>query len=185
MNEVTKQVIQKMEKLGTKYLLLQFTGADGFLKGVEMSKRSFSQADQVGVDGSSIGFLRTKHSDMVIVPDPETVTIVPWQDNTACVFCDLRSTDTHERIRADPRGILANINDELYKQYGANYFARPEMEFYILTPDLQPIDNAKYMALPPRDRGYFVRKILVETLELVNLPYKTFHSEVGTAQHEL
>ena len=41
MSESKKAVIQKMETLGAKYLLLQFTGADGNLKGVEMSKRSF------------------------------------------------------------------------------------------------------------------------------------------------
>jgi glutamine synthetase len=178
-------VIQKMEKLGAKYLLLQFTGADGNLKGVELSKRAFSKIDKVGVDGSSIGFLRTKRSDMIIVPDPSTVTLVPWQDNTACVFCDLRSTDTNERLATDPRGILAQINQELLKEFDANYYARPEMEFYILTPDLQPVDSATYMGLPPRDRGYFVRKMIVETLELINLPYKTFHSEVGKSQHEV
>ena len=178
-------VIQKMEKLGAKYLLLQFTGADGNLKGVELSKRAFSNIDQVGVDGSSIGFLRTKRSDMIIVPDPSTVTLIPWQDNTACVFCDLRSTDTNERIATDPRGILAQINQELYQEFDANYYARPEMEFYILTPDLKPVDSATYMGLPPRDRGYFVRKMIVEILETINLPYKTFHSEVGKSQHEI
>ena len=178
-------VIQKMEKLGAKYLLLQFTGADGNLKGVELSKRAFSNIDQVGVDGSSIGFLRTKRSDMIIVPDPSTVTLIPWQDNTACVFCDLRSTDTNERIATDPRGILAQINQELYQEFDANYYARPEMEFYILTPDLKPVDSATYMGLPPKDRGYFVRKMIVEILETINLPYKTFHSEVGKSQHEI
>ena len=178
-------VIQKMEKLGAKYLLLQFTGADGNLKGVELSKRAFSKIEQVGVDGSSIGFLRTKRSDMIIVPDPNTVTLVPFIDNTACVFCDLRSTDTNERIATDPRGILTLINQELYKEFDANYYARPEMEFYILTPDLKPVDSATYMGLPPRDRGYFVRKMIVEILETINLPYKTFHSEVGKSQHEI
>ncbi|MHA2175564.1 MAG: glutamine synthetase family protein [Candidatus Hodarchaeales archaeon] len=178
-------IVQKMEKLGAKYLLLQFTGADGNLKGVELSKRAFSKIDQVGVDGSSIGFLRTKRSDMIIVPDPSTVTLVPWQENTACAFCDLRSTDTKERIATDPRGILAQVNQELFEEFQANYFARPEMEFYILTPDLKPVDSARYMGLPPRDRGYFVRKMIVETLESINIPYKTFHSEVGKSQHEI
>ncbi|MFX0085719.1 MAG: glutamine synthetase family protein [Candidatus Hodarchaeota archaeon] len=185
MSDTKKAVIEKMEKLGAKYLLLQFTGADGDLKGVEISKRSFSQAEQIGVDGSSIGFLRTKQSDMIIEPDPLTVTIVPWQENTACVFCDLRSTDTHERISDDPRGILAEVNKSLYDEFQAIYYARPEMEFYILTSDLQPIDSSSYMSLPPRDRGYFLRKIIVETLEDINLPYKTFHSEVGPGQHEV
>ncbi|PWI46954.1 hypothetical protein CEE45_14305 [Candidatus Heimdallarchaeota archaeon B3_Heim] len=183
--EIRDNIIKKMEKIGSKYLLLQFTGADGNLKGVELSKRAFSKIEQVGVDGSSIGFLRTKRSDMIIVPDPSTVTLVPWQDNTACVFCDLRSTDTHERIATDPRGILSEVNRSLLEEYNANYYARPEMEFYILTSDLKPVDTATYMALPPRDRGYFVRKMIIETLELVNLPFKTFHSEVGKSQHEI
>ncbi|MCK4848006.1 MAG: glutamine synthetase, partial [Candidatus Heimdallarchaeota archaeon] len=185
MSEVRNAVIQKMEKLGAKYLLLQFTGADGNLKGVELSKRAYSKIDQVGVDGSSIGFLRTKRSDMIIVPDPSTVTLVPWQENTACVFCDLRSTDTNERIANDPRGILAEVNRSLYEEFNANYYARPEMEFYLLDNELKPVDSAGYMALPPRDRGYFVRKMIVETLELINLPFKTFHSEVGNSQHEI
>ena len=185
MSEPKKAVIQKMEKLGAKYLLLQFTGADGNLKGVEMSKRSFLQADQIGVDGSSIGFLRTKQSDMIIEPDPLTVTLVPWQDNTASVFCDLRSADTHERISEDPRGILASVNESLFNEFQANYYARPEMEFYILTSGLEQIDSSSYMSLPPKDRGYFLRKLIVETLEEINLPYKTFHSEVGPGQHEV
>ncbi|MHA1443660.1 MAG: glutamine synthetase family protein, partial [Candidatus Hodarchaeales archaeon] len=185
MSELRNAVVQKMEKLGAKYLLLQFTGADGNLKGVELSKRAFSKIDQVGVDGSSIGFLRTKRSDMIIVPDPSTVTLVPWQENTACVFCDLRSTDTNERIANDPRGILAEVNRSLFEEFNANYYARPEMEFYLLDSELKPVDSAGYMGLPPRDRGYFVRKMIVETLELINLPFKTFHSEVGCSQHEI
>jgi glutamine synthetase len=174
-----------MEKIGAKYLLLQFTGADGNLKGVELSKRAFSKIDQVGIDGSSIGFLRSKRSDMIIVPDPSTVTLVPWQDNTACVFCDLQSTDNNERIANDPRGILARVNKSLFEEFNANYYARPEMEFYILDGELKPVDSATYMGLPPRDKGYFVRKLIIETLELVNLPFKTFHSEVGKSQHEI
>ena len=186
MDDIRKAVIQKMDQLKAKYLLLQFTGADGHLKGVEISKRSFSKVNQVGVDGSSIGFLRTKQSDMVIVPDPSTVTMVPWQENTACAFCDLRSTDdTHERIAADPRGILARISKELYDEFQATYYARPEMEFYILSSDFQPTDSATYMELPPRDKGYFLRKMIVETLDHVNIPFKTFHSEVGPGQHEI
>ena len=185
MSEARNAVIQKMEKLGAKYLLLQFTGASGDMKGVELSKRAFSKIDKVGVDGSSIGFLRTKRSDMIIVPDPSTVTLVPWQENTACVFCDLRSTDTHERIANDPRGILAEVNKSLFEEFNANYFARPEMEFYILDSGLKPVDSATYCSLPPRDKGYFVRKMIIETLELVNLPFKTFHSEVGKSQHEI
>lgn len=178
-------ILKMMEKLDAKYILLQFTGADGTLKGVEMNKRAFIKADTVGVDGSSIGFLRTKSSDMIISPDPETVRIIPWQDKTVSVFCDLRSTDTKDRISADPRGILAKTCDKMEKEYNACYYARPEMEFYVLTEDMKPVDTSSYMSLPPRDRGYFLRKLIVETLDKVDLPYKTFHSEVGKSQHEI
>lgn len=180
-----KIILDKMEKHGAKYLLLQFTGADGHLKGVEISKNAFAKADQIGVDGSSIGFLRTKRSDMIIEPDSSTLTRIPWQDNTACVFCDLRSTSTHEQISSDPRGILERVTRELKENYQAEYFARPEMEFYILTSDFQKIDSGSYMSLPPKDKGYFLRKLIVNTLDEVGLPYKTFHSEVGPGQHEI
>lgn len=185
MTSTKNEILRVMEKIGAKYILLQFTGADGHLKGVEMSKRSFSNTEQIGVDGSSIGFLRTKQSDMIIVPDPTTITLVPWQDNTACVFCDLRSTDTHEQIAADPRGILVNITKQLFNEYEAYFYARPEMEFYVLSANHKPVDHATYMELPPKDRGYFLRKLIVESLDRINLPFKTFHSEVGPSQHEI
>ena len=185
MVEPKKEIVRKMEQLNAKYLLLQFTGADGQLKGVEMPKKAFLEADNIGIDGSSIGFLRTKRSDMIINPDPSTITLIPWQERTVCVFCDLRSTDTHERISNDPRGILAKINDELINEFEANYYTRPEMEFYVLTSDFQRIDSSGYMGLPPKDKGYFLRKLIVETLDTVNFPYKTFHSEVGPGQHEI
>ncbi|MFX0170459.1 MAG: glutamine synthetase family protein [Candidatus Hodarchaeota archaeon] len=185
MPEKKEIILQKMEKIGAKYLLLQFTGADGHLKGVEISKQSFAKADQIGVDGSSIGFLRTKRSDMIIEPDPLTVTMVPWQEKTACVFCDLRSTDAQERIFADPRGILKKITEEFKTEFKAEFFARPEMEFYILTANFEIIDSASYMSLPPKDKGYFLRKLIIETLDQVNIPFKTYHSEVGPGQHEI
>jgi glutamine synthetase len=178
-------ILQKMEKIGAKYLLLQFTGADGHLKGVEISKQSFAKTDQIGVDGSSIGFLRTKRSDMIIEPDSLTITKVPWQEKTASVFCDLRSTDPQERIFADPRGILKKITQEFKTEFMAEFYARPEMEFYVLTANFEPIDSASYMSLPPKDKGYFLRKLIIETLDQVNIPYKTYHSEVGPGQHEI
>ncbi|MHA1166659.1 MAG: glutamine synthetase family protein [Candidatus Hodarchaeales archaeon] len=179
------EIVQQMEKMGAKHLILQFTGADGHLKGVEISRSAFAKADQIGVDGSSIGFLRSKRSDMIIDPDPTTVTKVPWYEGTASVFCDLRSTDTRERIAADPRGILKEITGQLMNEYQARYFARPEMEWYFMTSDLKPVDTASYMVLPPRDKGYYLRKLIVDTLDKVNIPYKTFHSEVGPGQHEV
>ncbi|MFX0205618.1 MAG: glutamine synthetase family protein, partial [Candidatus Hodarchaeota archaeon] len=118
-------------------------------------------------------------------PDPLTVTMVPWQEKTASVFCDLQSTDAQERISADPRGILKRITKEFKTEFMAEFYARPEMEFYILTANFEPVDSASYMSLPPKDKGYFLRKLIIETLDQVNLPYKTYHSEVGPGQHEI
>ncbi|MFX0053009.1 MAG: glutamine synthetase family protein [Candidatus Hermodarchaeota archaeon] len=122
---------------------------------------------------------------MIIEPDSLTVTKVPWQEKTASVFCDLRSTDAQESISADPRGILKRITKEFKTEFMAEFYARPEMEFYILTSNFEPIDSASYMSLPPKDKGYFLRKLIIETLDQVNIPYKTYHSEVGPGQHEI
>ncbi|MHA1973166.1 MAG: glutamine synthetase family protein, partial [Candidatus Hodarchaeales archaeon] len=52
-------------------------------------------------------------------------------------------------------------------------------------PDYSLVDQASYMALPPRDKGYVLRKEIVRILDSINIPFKTFHSEVGPGQHEI
>ncbi len=87
----------------------------------------------VAFDGSSIaGFRGIEESDMVMMPDTESVFVDPFTDHpTLIVMCNIYTPDG-ERYERDPRSI-AQKAEEFLQTTGvgtAAYFA-PESEFFI------------------------------------------------------
>ncbi|WP_298217463.1 glutamine synthetase family protein [Halothiobacillus sp.] len=75
--------------------------------------------------------------DMVLVPDPSTVRLVPWAvDPTAQVIMDCLF---HDGTRVDfaPRNVLRKVT-ELYKSMGWSPIVAPELEFYLLARNTDP-----------------------------------------------
>jgi glutamine synthetase len=87
----------------------------------------------VAFDGSSIpGFRGIEESDMVMVPDTESVYVDPFTAHpTLIVMCDIHTPDG-ERYDRDPRGIAQKAEEYMNKSGvgTAAYFA-PESEFFI------------------------------------------------------
>lgn len=85
--------------------------------------------------------------DMLLVPDPSTLRIVPWaSDPAASVFLDCFRSDG-STVEASPRGVLRNVLAR-YAERGWEPVVAPEVEFYLLTPHLDPNDEAE----PPKGR---------------------------------
>ncbi|WP_152394729.1 type I glutamate--ammonia ligase [Paenibacillus guangzhouensis] len=87
----------------------------------------------VAFDGSSIpGFRGIEESDMVMMPDPESVYIDPFTAHpTLIVMCDIHTPDG-VRYERDPRSIAQKA--EQYMQttgVGTAAFFAPESEFFI------------------------------------------------------
>ena len=75
--------------------------------------------------------------DMVLVPDPSTVRLVPWAvDPTAQVIMDCLF---HDGTPVDfaPRNVLRKVTD-LYKSMGWSAIVAPELEFYLLARNTDP-----------------------------------------------
>lgn len=75
--------------------------------------------------------------DMVLVPDPSTVRLVPWAvDPTAQVIMDCLF---HDGAPVDfaPRNVLRKVTD-LYKSMGWSVIVAPELEFYLLARNTDP-----------------------------------------------
>ncbi len=70
------------------------------------------------------------YRDQQLVPDPSTVRIVPWLEDTAKVICDAR-WGPGEPIEAAPRYVLKRLLDETEKM-GYAVFMGHEFEFYLL-----------------------------------------------------
>ncbi len=86
--------------------------------------------------------------DIVLKADPRTVRVVPWApEPTAQVIHDCFYSDGR-RVTMAPRHVLRNVL-ELYAQRGWEPVVAPELEFYLIEPNI----DADYPLKPPVGRS--------------------------------
>ena len=119
--------------------------ADKFGSGqMKMPEAIFSQT----VSGNYIEDPRNvEDRDMLLVPDPQTLRPVPWAtDPAASVFLDCFRRDMTQ-VPTSPRGVLRNVLEK-YEERGWRPVVAPEVEFYLLSPQSDPMQDAE----PPEGR---------------------------------
>ncbi len=88
-------------------------------------------------DASAVVSAATK--DVYMIPDPETIRLVPWyEEPTAQVICDAFHF-SHEPVEIAPRRILKQVL-ELYAERGWVPTIAPELEFFLVDVNTDP-DN--------------------------------------------
>ena len=178
------------EKNKIKYIQFHFTTFLGEFKSVEFPAKIWDEMKEgTGIDGSSLGFLKAEQSDLQIIPDLDTFRIIlskihaPWEARTGSFICDI-TDNKGEPYSICPRGILKKqIN--IAKDLGYDFITRPELEWYFLTKKLEPADNGSYMDLYPKDKLFYLRRKISDSLLNVEIGIKTIHHEVGPGQHEI
>ncbi|MEM4699764.1 MAG: type I glutamate--ammonia ligase [Candidatus Nezhaarchaeales archaeon] len=151
------EVLGMLRELKVRFVDLQFTDVRGRLQHTTITSHSLDKGDfERGVpklDGSSIrGFAEVQASDMVLVPDPSTFSIIPWSSpecRTARLICDVYLGFGEGRLTRDPRYAAQRaerlLTDEL-GQGSVSYWG-PEPEFFIF-------DRVEWDALSPRAQSY-------------------------------
>jgi glutamine synthetase len=143
----------------------------------------------MGFDGSSIqGFARIQESDMVAMPDPTTLQILPWRSggqNVAVMFCDVLNPDGSP-YECDPRYVLKK-NLKRAEEMGYTFYVGPELEYYYFQSPESPeiLDKGTYFDMTPLDLAIDLRKETVLTLEKFGIQVEYSHHEVGPSQHEI
>jgi glutamine synthetase len=179
-----KDYLELFKENGINYIQFQFTTILGEFKGVDFPVKIWdTMKDGTGIDGSSLGFLKTEQSDMKIVPDLSTFAIFPWNSNVGRFICDV--TDNKGKAYPTcPRGILRKIMGKA-ASLGFKFLTRPELEWYFITKDREPADNGGYMDLPPKDQFNELRHQISNAMMKMGVDIKTIHHEVGPSQHEI
>ncbi len=188
--EITRRVAEK----GIEFISLQFTDIVGLVKSVTIPVEELETALDRGIwfDGSSVeGFARIAESDMYLVPDLDTFSVIPWEQDsgaTARFICDVY-TPSGEPFPGDPRQVLKRAIQEA-AALGLSYHAGPEPEFFLFKRDEdgeavpRPHDQGGYFDLST-DRGVEVRKRMVRALSAFGIRVEASHHEVATGQHEI
>lgn len=196
MSDKIGQIIEKMTECGTKFLRLQFVDIHGTPKNMAIPIVRPDQVEDIikdGLlfDGSSVeGFVDINESDLILKPDPDTFSTLPWrpEEKGVCRFiCDVYWPEG-QPFEGDPRYVLKRALEKAEKA-GYEYNVGPEPEFFILDQDeegnLIPNDNGAYFDVEPVDQGTDLRRQLVMDLEALNFDVEVSHHEVAPGQHEI
>ncbi|HLO04677.1 MAG TPA: type I glutamate--ammonia ligase, partial [Symbiobacteriaceae bacterium] len=191
-----QEVMELVQELDVRFIRLQFTDILGVTKNVDIPVEQLDKAldGQILFDGSAIeGFVRIEESDMLLLPDPTTFAVFPWQEQgegaTARLICDVLHPDGTP-FEGDPRGMLKRMLAEA-KALGYELMVGPEPEFFLFQrePDGKPstrtIDQASYFDLGPVDRGEECRRDCVLALQKMGFEIESSHHEVAPGQHEI
>lgn len=178
-----------------KFIRLAFCDVFGVPKNVSIMPEELPRAfsDGISIDASAIrGFGDEAHSDLLLFPDSETLTVLPWRPSHGRVvrlFADIRRSDG-SLFPLDTRNILKKTIADAQNE-GVNVNFGTEFEFYLFRLDADgnattiPYDNAKYMDIAPLDRGENVRREICLTLIEMGIRAESSHHEDGPGQNEI
>ncbi len=188
-------LLQRAEEQRVAFINLQFTDVLGMVKTVTIPRHALEDALGHGVwfDGSSIeGFARMVESDMYLVPDPATYSLVPWDQHeglaTARLICNIYTPDG-KPFGGDPRHVLATVTRQA-AELGFAFHVAPELEFFLFKSD----EQGRPLPVPHDDAGYFdvstdqatlIRRQMVRALQGLGIIVEAAHHEVAAGQHEI
>src|SRR5918996_1564054 len=192
-----QEAISFCEENDVRFVSLWFTDLLGQLKSFSIHAAELDDAFEggMGFDGSSItGFNPIEESDMIAMPDPTSLRIIPWRPDvekrTARMFCDIR-VPGGEAYEGDPRWIMRRALERAKEMGFDDYFIGPELEYFYFRsakPDdgvPETLDQGGYFDLTTLDAGSDVRRETILALEQLGIHVEYAHHEVGPSQHEV
>lgn len=133
----TREVSRTIKDEDIVFVDLKFVDLPGVLQHITMPIEVFDEKmfiEGVGFDGSSIrGFQRIHESDMLIVPDRETMFVDPFMDDPTISFlCNIKDPQTHKIYSRDARAVAQRAERYIVTEGIADTaFFGPELEFFI------------------------------------------------------
>ena len=132
----TKQnVIDYVNEEDVKFIRLVFCSSKTVQKNISIMPNQLENAFEKGIAISSShieGF--EKYGQIVLHPDPDTISLLPWRPSQGRVirmFCDLTTTSGEEIVTSSRRILkeaIQNIKDE-------DIYFSTEFEFYLFKMD--------------------------------------------------
>lgn len=189
-----EEVLALVAEHKVKFVKLQFTDVNGFLKAVTIPIEKLEDAIEHNVwfDGSSIeGFTRIFESDMYLKLDLSTFVVIPWTRGTSTVscriICDVYMPDG-KPFEGDPRYILKKQIERIHAK-GLEFYVGPELEFFLFKKEndvikLIPHDAAGYFD-QSIDLAHEIRGEMSLALADFGMDVEALHHEVAAGQHEI
>lgn len=195
MTYAIKEVIEFVKENDVKFIRLAFCDIFGVQKNISIMPSELERAFREGIsfDASSIqGFTDVSKSDLLLFPDPNTLSVLPWRPQQGRVvrfFCNIKTPD-NKIFECDSRNILRNIVKKCSEK-GYTPYIGTECEFYLFKTDEQgeattiTHDKGGYFDISPIDKGENIRREICLCLEEMGIKPESSHHEHGPGQNEI
>ena len=179
MKRTAQDILNFVEDNDVKFAKLTFCDIFGNQKNVSLFASELPRAFSEGVsfDGSSIaGFMNVEESDLVLWPDPDTATVLPWRPTEGRVirmYCDI-TLPNGKPFEGNCRGYLQSVVKRA-RAMGLTCNVGCECEFYLFETDENgnptriPLDMGGYFDIPPLDKGENIRREICFAIEEMGL----------------
>lgn len=193
MQYTKSEVLDFIEENDVKFIKLAFCDIFGCQKVIAIQPALVPEALETGIpiDASRItGFEREHDSELFLVPDTSTMSLLPWRPVHGRVvrfYCDICRADG-SGFDIDCRGILKKAVD-IAKLHGIIFNFGARSEFYLFKNDGEgnptdvPFDNAGFLDAAPEDKGEDVRREICLTLEDMGVTPQSSHHSGGPGQN--
>jgi glutamine synthetase len=141
--EAIQKAVEKLRKNKVRWVHSTFIDIRGLMQDVVIPAREYVKGNVftsgIGFDGSSVrGFKSIEESDMILMPDPETLTTIPWSSDetqkSAIVIGDVyEAFGGKEPSEVCSRGFVAERAVKTAEEMGYKGFFGPELEFFVFS----------------------------------------------------
>ena len=195
MDTTMSEVVQFIQENDVKFIRLAFCDIFGNQKNIAIQPTELTRAFEYGIhfNASALrGFLNVDASDLLLFPDPATLSVLPWrpaQGRVVRFYCDIRYPDGTP-FEGDGRYLLRQASRRARKA-GYSLTMCTASEFYLFEldenghPTTIPHDHGEYFDVAPLDKAENVRRQICLTLEEMNIQPESSHHEQGPGQNEV
>lgn len=195
MDTTMSEVVQFIEENDVKFIRLAFCDIFGNQKNIAIQPCELVRAFENGIhfNASALrGFLNVDASDLLLFPDPSTLSVLPWrpaQGRVVRFYCDIKYPDGSP-FEGDGRQLLRAAIRRA-RQAGYSLTMGTASEFYLFEldengrPTVIPHDHGEYFDVAPLDKAENVRRQICLTLEEMGIQPESSHHEQGPGQNEV
>ena len=141
--EIVKKATKTLEKDKVRWVHSTFIDIRGLMQDVIIPAKHYTESNAftsgIGFDGSSIrGFKSIEESDMILMPDPETLVSIPWTSDgaqkSAIIIGDIyEAFGGKEPSEVCSRSYVAKRAAKTASDSGYTGFFGPELEYFLFS----------------------------------------------------
>ncbi len=195
MNTTANEVLEFVRENEVKFIRLSFCDMFGVQKNISVMVDELEAAFEDGIpfEAHAVqGFNDVTRADLLLFPDPATLTLLPWRPGPGRVvrfYCDVKNPDG-TAFAHDSRQLLKQVAARAQKM-GFVCKIGAECEFYLFKTNEDgeattvPFDKGDYLSIAPLDRGEDIRREICLTLEEMGIKPQASYHEKGPGQNQI